>query len=304
MRRVSKRLLRSVTSGKLRALTVLTTAVAAALSSASLAVEPGDLLPLDNEIPGWVRHGVPLVAETNTELYDLIDGAATTYINHGFQSCVFQEYMGSIAGAPESLWVRVFDQADVAGAEGVYDALGTGLETPWEGAGEGARINDTFLFVITVELWRNEFYAMIEVPKGGDSEEAVAVGEDFATVIDGYAVPVELSAFEASRHDGGVVVRWVTQCESHCFGFNLWRADANNDYRRITEEIISGAGTSVCPTEYSFFDDGAPRNLTVQYRLEQIDVDGSVHWYGPISVAAVTSSWGRLKAVFRSGRVP
>jgi hypothetical protein len=304
MRCVSTRPLPSATSRSLGALTVLTTVMTAALNSAALAVEPPDVLPLDNEIPGWVRHGDPLVAETDAELYDLIDGAATTYINHGFQSCVFQQYLGSIVGAPESLWVSVFDQTDAAGAEGVYDALGTGLETPWGGAGEDARINDTFLFVITIELWRNEFYVMIEVPKGGDPEEAVAVGQDFATVIDGYAVPVELSAFEARRDDGGVVVRWVTQCESRCFGFHLWRADAKDDYRRITEEAIPGAGTSVCPVEYSFFDDGAPRNLAVQYKLEQIDVGGTVRWYGPISVPAVVGSWGRLKAAFRAGWAP
>jgi hypothetical protein len=269
------------------------------------AVEPPDLLPLDNEIPGWIRHGDPLIAETDAELYGLIDGAATTYIENGFQSCIFQQYLGDIAGAPESLWVRVFDQGDAAGAKGVYDALASGLEEPWGGAGEEARINDTFLFVITVEFWRNEFYVMIEVPKGGDPAEALIVGQDFAVVIDGYAVPVELSLFEADRTGSGVAVRWITQSEADCFGFHLWRAGERDDYRRITESPVPGSGTSTRPRSYSYVDASAPCDASIHYMLEQLDADGTAHWYGPVGVSpSAINSWGAVKAAFRSGTSP
>ncbi len=281
---------------------ILAAVLSALLCASAAAVEPPDLLPSDNEIPGWVRHGDPMIAETEAELYGLINGAATTYIENGFQSCIFQQYLGTIAAAPESLWVRVFDQGDAAGAQGVYDALATGLEEPWGGAGEEARINDTFLFVITVEFWRNEFYVVIEVPKGGDPAEALTVAQDFAVVIDGYAVPVELSLFEADRVPSGVALRWITQSETDCFGFHLWRAAGHNDFARITEAPVPGAGTSTRPSEYSYRDAEVPRGVELFYRLEQIDADGTSHWYGPLSVPAVEAgSWGRLKAAFGYG---
>lgn len=284
---------------------ILASLVATALAFPVAAVEPPDLLPLDNEIPGWIRYGDPMIAETEAELYGLINGAATTYIENGFQSCIFQQYLGTIAGAPESLWVRIFDQGDATGAKGVYDALASGLEEPWAGAGEEARINDTYLFVITVEFWRNEFYVMIEVPKGGDPAEALTVGQDFAVVIDGYAVPVELSLFEAERVGSDVAVRWTTQSETDCFGFHLWRGVHGEDYVRITETPIPGSGTSARPREYSYLDATAPRGLAILYTLEQLDTDGTAHWYGPITVpAGTTASWGALKAAFRSGDSP
>jgi hypothetical protein len=279
--------------------------LAVVLPHPATAVEPPDLLPLDNEIPGWVRHGDPLIAETEADLYGLINGAATTYIENGFQSCIFQQYLGSIAGAAESLWVRVFDQGDATGAQGVYDALATGLEMPWEGAGEEARINDTYLFVITVEFWRNEFYVMIEVPKGNDPAEALVVGQDFAVVIDGYAVPVELSLFEATRQAASVLVRWETQSETDCFGFHVWRSDAGGAQRRITHAPVSGGGTTTTPRDYSLLDSDAPDGIEVWYRLEQVDVDGTSHWYGPVVVPVHDpGSWGGLKARFLTESVP
>ena len=76
--------------------------------------------------------------------------------------------------------------------------------------------------MITVEFWRNEFYVMIEVPKGGDPAEALTVAQDFAVVIDGYAVPVELSLFEAYPISSGVVVRWITQSETVTSATGKW----------------------------------------------------------------------------------
>lgn len=135
-----------------------------------------DLLPADNEISGWARSSALQIAENQTQLFALIDGAAETYVNNGFVKCAFQKYSGSIAGAPVELELRVFDMDTTVNAEKVYHDLTTGSETPWTGdhPGTEARIDPSPLFAYNLDFWDDRFYAWVTVAEHSDPALEIA----------------------------------------------------------------------------------------------------------------------------------
>ena len=139
-----------------------------------------DLLPQDNEISGWVRDGAYKLATNYQELYDIIDGEAQVYVDHGFVEAVFQDYKGTIGQEEVSLEVRIFDMGASSNAKDVYDAVGTGGETPWNDpnhAGEEARIDETQLFSYSIDFWKDRFFSRVTIKKKND--EALSVAKTF-----------------------------------------------------------------------------------------------------------------------------
>jgi hypothetical protein len=49
-------------------------------------------VPANNEIPAWTLAGRPQVANSDTELYNQIDGSALQYIDRGWVATVFATY--------------------------------------------------------------------------------------------------------------------------------------------------------------------------------------------------------------------
>ncbi len=97
---------------------------------------------------------------------------------------------------------------------------------------------------------------------------------------------VELQLFEATRYDGYVELQWQTGYEADNLGFNIYREE-NGQRQRVTKSLIAGsalmvaAGTNLTSGKsYSFWD--ATRNRTAQYWLEDLDLDGTSTWHGPI----------------------
>jgi hypothetical protein len=145
-------------------------------------VEPKDvvdLMPLDSEIAGWTRSAAMRIAETATQLYELIDGEAQTYIDNGFVKCAFQNYGGDISGTPVTNELRIFDMGDTVHARDVYAALATGLEMPWTGNNPGveARIDTTQLFSYKIEFRDDRFFVWNTI--GDKSAAALDVAKLF-----------------------------------------------------------------------------------------------------------------------------
>jgi hypothetical protein len=125
-----------------------------------------DLVPIDNEISGWVRTGDMDVAENETQLYAFIDGEGVVYVDNGFVKSAFQEYQGEVTGNLRSIRLRIFDLGDTTNARAVYhdSRIETGTETPWTEAGHAgieARIDETLLFDYRIDFWSSRFYAEI-----------------------------------------------------------------------------------------------------------------------------------------------
>jgi hypothetical protein len=99
-------------------------------------------------------------------------------------------------------------------------------------------------------------------------------------------LPVELTAFNATVTNDGVLLSWRTASELNNAGFEVQRRSGN---RGASEEwqvlgFVRGAGTTTEAQSYSFLDRTASGKL--QYRLKQIDFDGQFEYSNVIEVDA------------------
>ena len=92
---------------------------------------------------------------------------------------------------------------------------------------------------------------------------------------EGGALPVELAHFHVARTEAGVVIKWATASEVDNAGFILWRSDTGKGaFRRITPQLLSGAGTTGERHDYAFTDETAEPGSAYVYRLEEVSLAG------------------------------
>ncbi|MFC1591541.1 hypothetical protein ACFL43_03355 [Thermodesulfobacteriota bacterium] len=90
---------------------------------------------------------------------------------------------------------------------------------------------------------------------------------------------IELSGIEASPLDKAVQLRWLTESETDCAGFNVWRAEG---FRQINEGIIPALGSPAGGAEYDFLDEGLLNGRRYFYLLEDKDTEGISTFHGPV----------------------
>jgi hypothetical protein len=98
-------------------------------------------------------------------------------------------------------------------------------------------------------------------------------------------VPVELTAFYADILEKDVLLSWITATELNNSGFEIQRASflahPSKDWKKVG--FVSGHGTTSEPQSYSFKDENLFSGK-YQYRLKQIDFDGSFNYSNEIEV--------------------
>jgi hypothetical protein len=101
-----------------------------------------------------------------------------------------------------------------------------------------------------------------------------------------YLVPVELTSFEASVFNNDVTLNWTTTTEMNNQGFEIQRLK-DSKIEKLKEWIkigfVNGNGTSTEPKAYSFVDEKLSAGK-YQYRLKQIDFDGSFEYSNIIEI--------------------
>ncbi|MGB9594663.1 MAG: DUF6599 family protein [Candidatus Poribacteria bacterium] len=145
-------------------------------------LSPIALLPTDNEISGWTTLGAYEEADDYDSLYAIIDGGAQVFIDNGFVSGAFQEYISSISeigGA--GVVVRIYDQGSEENAKTVYDKTSTGITIPWNGAGKEARIDQSALASYIIEFYQRNFFVQVYIQQKTD--EALNIAKLFASHI-------------------------------------------------------------------------------------------------------------------------
>ncbi len=95
------------------------------------------------------------------------------------------------------------------------------------------------------------------------------------------ALPVELSAFSGTISGDIVSLKWETASELNNRGFEVERSVNGSGWS--TAGFVEGAGTKAAPAEYSFTE-RVSASGTIQYRLKQIDFDGTSKYYGPVDI--------------------
>ena len=96
------------------------------------------------------------------------------------------------------------------------------------------------------------------------------------------SVPAELTMFSAELSDNSILLKWETAAEINNRGFEIQRKEpGDSDWMNIG--LIVGKGTTTEISSYSFMD--IPKtNGTYEYRLKQIDFDGTFTFSNIIKV--------------------
>jgi len=94
-------------------------------------------------------------------------------------------------------------------------------------------------------------------------------------------VPVELVSFTASVNANDVMLNWSTATEVNNSGFNIERKSTNAEWQEIG--FVPGFGTTTEPRSYSF-NDADVISGTYNYRLKQVDFDGSFAYSNEVEV--------------------
>ncbi|MFO7526770.1 MAG: M14 family zinc carboxypeptidase [Ignavibacteriaceae bacterium] len=90
-------------------------------------------------------------------------------------------------------------------------------------------------------------------------------------------VPVDLSSFKASIISNNVKLNWITSSELNNNGFEIERQDSKLP-NWFSIGFVEGRGTTTEITKYSFNDNGLAAG-SYQYRLKQIDFDGTFQYF-------------------------
>ena len=99
-------------------------------------------------------------------------------------------------------------------------------------------------------------------------------------------LPVELTSFTAAYKNSAVMLSWKTETEVNNYGFNVERKVSEGSWDSIT--FIEGSGNSNSPKEYSYSDKELfAGGSKFQYRLKQIDSDGSFEYSDMVEVEVV-----------------
>jgi hypothetical protein len=100
-------------------------------------------------------------------------------------------------------------------------------------------------------------------------------------------LPVELTSFSGRLHDTDVRLNWNTATELNNFGFHVQRSEEQGHWEDIA--FIAGAGTCATPRAYEHVDRHVRAILSgksVQYRLLQIDRDGTAEYSAVVEIAS------------------
>ena len=93
-----------------------------------------------------------------------------------------------------------------------------------------------------------------------------------------YALPVELTSFNAAIRNGLVDLKWETATEVNNYGFEVERKTATADWSKIG--FVEGHNSTNSPKYYSYSDKPVGTGK-IAYRLKQIDNDGQFE-YSPV----------------------
>jgi hypothetical protein len=109
----------------------------------------------------------------------------------------------------------------------------------------------------------------------------------------GTPLPVTLASFTATYTTGSdVELTWVTISETNNYGFDVQKShDLQTGFQTIEGSFQAGQGTTTETTYYSYLDKNTGPGM-LYYRLQQRDLEGTVHYSEPIQVTRVTSAPG------------
>lgn len=98
-------------------------------------------------------------------------------------------------------------------------------------------------------------------------------------------LPVELSSFTASLNSyNNIQLQWITQSETNVSGYRIYRSNSNSIDQALLMNVFIPAVNSSTAQLYQFTDAEINTEGVYYYWLENVDLDGSSGFHGPVSV--------------------
>lgn len=152
----------------------------------------------------------------------------------------------------------------------------------------GARVNiqgfltlKSFSDVLDRAVPANGLIDIIPFEDRGCDGVSAQLSCDFLVLDD--ELPVELTSFTGLISDENVYLRWETASEVHNAGFEIERSLNAEAFVKVG--FVSGNGATNDPQRYFFVDEQSSKHgSTLEYRLKQIDFDGSFSYSAVISI--------------------
>lgn len=110
-----------------------------------------------------------------------------------------------------------------------------------------------------------------------------AKGDVVVIINDNSTLPVELSSFTATLSAQNLVsLMWITQSETGVSGYYIYRGiDTNASTAQIVSPLITATNTSTTQS-YVYVDSEIFETGTYYYWLQNVDIDGTTDFHGPI----------------------
>jgi hypothetical protein len=93
-----------------------------------------------------------------------------------------------------------------------------------------------------------------------------------------------------------VRVTWKTETEMNTAGFNLYRATSPEGpfTEKVNEQLIPPSADPLTGKEYSYVDTAAQAGVTYFYQLQEVERNGNVNSFGPITVRTGGLEWPQV----------
>jgi hypothetical protein len=185
------------------------------------------------------------------------------------------------AGGKVALVSKLDLITDLSDAD-IIDFVGYGNANEYEGSSAAHSLNNT------TSIRRKDNSGGNTYGLNGNGFDTDDNGSDFYVESDlsnNPPLPVELVSFNFILNRNDVILNWKTATEINNFGFDIERNSALQGVAWEKVGFVKGNGTSNSPKEYSYVDKSL-KNKKYQYRLKQIDNDGS-YTYSQIVEAVI-----------------
>jgi hypothetical protein len=104
------------------------------------------------------------------------------------------------------------------------------------------------------------------------------------------ATDVFLAFFDASQGESSITITWATADEIGNAGFNVYRSTSlDGEYTKLNSELIPANANAFEGAFYSYTDKDVQTGLTYYYKLEDLSLDGTGTFHGPVSAKVSVS---------------
>ncbi len=135
---------------------------------------------------------------------------------------------------------------------------------------------------MNVVVTLDEQQDLLDLAKLDESTLLISGANGLVYKLSDFSIPVNLVSFSAEVNKNNVLLSWKTATETNNSGFEIQRKSSeSNTWEKVT--FVKGQGSSTELMEYSFADNNLMPNK-YNYRLKQIDYDGTINYSNIIEV--------------------